>query len=585
MKSRSGLRSRRHPPRAARPLVETLDGRVVLTLLEVVPFYGANGLNSFTTLQAAVTAAHAGDVIQIEPDSDPGNATIALAGNLVIQGDPTYGGAHGLGDSGTEVGTITLYSSNVTITNLYLKDLTINTGVAGTTLSDSIVAEGGLVTQTQGTGTNGANTILGNTFLSGAQLQLGNTAGSSVATASDDQVVDNTFQFDGNTTQISLTNETTGMLFSGNMVSAPSPSGGLPAVAFDDCAGTITGNTIHSRSGGSAITIEDEPGTTRSTDLVVTNNVVHDFTALVTEHDSSANTFTVVVTNNDFAGNVFGMQVLGNNAGTSSDFGSVTVTGNDFSGDSPAISAQDSSTLPTIDAEGNIFSVAHPATVVTPAAQIDVSHPLTGGAANLTSMFLALGEGAPTAAQHSAFDAAPALEQAAVAVRSPMNLKTVVDGLYVSLLGRLPGPGEDQGGINALAHGMTEEQLIDVFVTSPEYVTRVTQGSDYPQGAWVRSLYVNLLGRQPAGSEVTTWLGLLPTIGMSGMAAAFTGSQEFRSNEVEAFYGANTVGFMMMPDILHRTTLATSAEVSGWVNSGLDLLSIEVGFLSVTATH
>ncbi len=132
---------------------------------------------------------------------------------------------------------------------------------------------------------------------------------------------------------------------------------------------------------------------------------------------------------------------------------------------------------------------------------------------------------------------------------------------------------------------MTEEWLIDFFVTSPEYYARVSQGSDNPDGAWIQSLYVNLLGRRPAASEVKAWLGALPTLGMAGVAAAITGSHEFRSLQVEAFYGALPVGVIPAPDILHRGLPATAAEVAGWVNSGLDLLTIEVYFLATTATH
>ncbi len=76
---------------------------------------------------------------------------------------------------------------------------------------------------------------------------------------------------------------------------------------------------------------------------------------------------------------------------------------------------------------------------------IDVTHPLIGGAANLSSMFESLAVGPPVAVQQSAYDSDPALEQAAVAVRSPQDLTAVVDGLYVNLLGRAPRPGRTRG--------------------------------------------------------------------------------------------------------------------------------------------
>jgi hypothetical protein len=38
----------------------------------------------------------------------------------------------------------------------------------------------------------------------------------------------------------------------------------------------------------------------------------------------------------------------------------------------------------------------------------------------------------------------------------------------------------------------------------------------------------------------------------------------------------------VVPELLNRPTLPGPAEVSSWVKSGLDLLSIEVGFVSST---
>ncbi len=132
---------------------------------------------------------------------------------------------------------------------------------------------------------------------------------------------------------------------------------------------------------------------------------------------------------------------------------------------------------------------------------------------------------------------------------------------------------------------MTEESLITLFVTSPEYYARVTQGSDNPDGAWLRSLYVNLLGRQAASAEVRAWLSVLPAAEAAGVAAAIDGSKEFRGNAVRTLYGAIPVGVIPVPDVLRLLGPATDAEVNGWVNTGVDVLSLEAAFLPYIATH
>jgi hypothetical protein len=158
-----------------------------------------------------------------------------------------------------------------------------------------------------------------------------------------------------------------------------------------------------------------------------------------------------------------------------------------------------------------------------------------------------------------------------------------VDRLYVSLLGRNPGGGEDQGWINALASGsINEEQALGLFLTSEEYYDRVTQGSDNPNGAWVQSLYMNLFGRQDTGTAVNAWINAIPQIGLSGVVHLFLTGTEFRTGQVEAFYGAGSVGVIPAPDILKRPTLPSADAVSGWVNSGLDLRNIEVQLLAST---
>src|SRR5262249_15181963 len=99
--------SQRHSPSAhrragsrrpmARLRVEELEGRIALNNRFVVPAGFADGVTNFATLSAALSTNGlvAGDIIQIEPGSNPGdvatNPAAAQVSNLTIQGDPAAG--------------------------------------------------------------------------------------------------------------------------------------------------------------------------------------------------------------------------------------------------------------------------------------------------------------------------------------------------------------------------------------------------------------------------------------------------------------------------------------------------------------
>lgn len=167
--------------------------------------------------------------------------------------------------------------------------------------------------------------------------------------------------------------------------------------------------------------------------------------------------------------------------------------------------------------------------------------------------------------------------------RSPAALTHAVDGFYVDLLGRQPVGGEDQGWVTALQGGATEEQVAAGILASPEFASRAESliGAD-ANTSYVRALYQLLLGRSAEAGEVTFWVNALPTLGRSGVAQAFLGSPEFRSDVVEQLYGFSTspAGTLVneVPDLLHRTAAPNPGEVSFWVASGLDLLRLEQAF-------
>jgi hypothetical protein len=264
--------------------------------------------------------------------------------------------------------------------------------------------------------------------------------------------------------------------------------------------------------------------------------------------------------------------------------------GNDFrgyvggQGGTYAIHTLDLNTPPTtIPARGNIFSVLSPQSVVIPSTNtsIDTANPMLGAGASLAAMFASVA-GAPTMSDQINLGAAPVAKQSAGVVHSTQVATAFVDGLYVSLLGRSPGAGEDQTAVTGLVKStLTEEQLITIFVTSLEYFNKVTQGSAFPNGAWVQSLYTNILGRQGSGTEVNAGItALAGGMTQADLATMFVKSTEFRTHQVQAFYGVPWVGAVFAPNLLKRTSMPTDTGIAAAVNSTMDLLTIEAGILA-----
>jgi hypothetical protein len=169
----------------------------------------------------------------------------------------------------------------------------------------------------------------------------------------------------------------------------------------------------------------------------------------------------------------------------------------------------------------------------------------------------------------------PTLGQAAVAndiIRSHESLTHLTDGLYVQLLGRSAAGGEEQFWVTSLEHGATQEQVITGMLASAEFATHANTliGGINPNANFVQALYQVLLNRTGSASDVNGWVNALPAVGNAGVASAFRSSMEFRTDVVTGLYTS----------LLDRTTAPSAAEVAGWVNSSLDILSIDVAFAS-----
>ncbi len=180
----------------------------------------------------------------------------------------------------------------------------------------------------------------------------------------------------------------------------------------------------------------------------------------------------------------------------------------------------------------------------------------------------------------NALDASLVTPQAVASAiaRSPEALGVLVDGLYQQILQRPCDPVGRASFIAFLESGGTVEQVITIMVISPEYAA-LTGGTD---SGFVQGLYNVLLGRSGSLSEIAAWVGGLPALGRAGVARAILQSAEYRTDVVEALYGSGSGPFAPgagpFPDLLLRGAAPGAAEVSGWVGSGLDILTLEVDF-------
>src|SRR5262249_21364028 len=146
---------------------------------------------------------------------------------------------------------------------------------------------------------------------------------------------------------------------------------------------------------------------------------------------------------------------------------------------------------------------------------------------------------------------------------SPEALGVDVDALYQRFLGRAADPAGRAAFVGYLQAGGTLEGASQSLLASPEYQSHFPTDT-----AFVPSLYQTLLHRTGSNAEVNAWLALLPQLGRAGLAQGFLRSQEFRTWEVGDDY----------IQLLDRPQPASAAEVSAWVGTGLDLLTIDTLF-------
>jgi uncharacterized protein YkwD len=143
---------------------------------------------------------------------------------------------------------------------------------------------------------------------------------------------------------------------------------------------------------------------------------------------------------------------------------------------------------------------------------------------------------------------------------------------YETYLGRTPGNGEEQGWVAGLMQGAREEDVLTGLLGSDEFFNRANtvNASGKASENYIQSLYTVLLHRSASAGEMAGWLAALPGSGRANVVMGFLQSAEYRGDVVGTYYTG----------LLHRKVAPTAGEVNIWVFSGLDFMSMRVGFES-----
>jgi hypothetical protein len=570
-----------------RPSFEHLETRLLLTTRFVVPGNVATDATHFHDLSSAITASNTHDIIQIEPNSVPGAAdgtngtsTINRA-LLTIQGDPSDGPSNL-----PQLGPVTVFANEVTLTNLNLALVNLSNGLVETTITNCLVAT---VFQKLGPSIGNSTVLTDNTFT--GSVALGNTG------SSNDRIVNNTFT-GGN---LELFQETGALVqsntFTGSGIIATGSSASIVGNTIDltgagnfgieflnSGTGTIANNSISTSGQGTGIQIAKATLAANFSCAVSDNDLVLNQVGIAVEGDGTASP-------NAFGTIDLGGGTLGSPGGN--DFHGFTGSGGHFS-----ITTTNSgvATTASVSALDNIFSAMPASTISAGAGTINAgTFPAPVADFNFVAQLYNdfLRRSGSVAELSSWVNALPALATSGVAaaiIRSAEADARLIDALYLKILGRAADPGGEMGWVNMLQQGATEEQVANGLLTSAEFAARsptLANAPATPNVDYIEALYNVLLGRTGSAGEIDGWLNMLPALGRSGVAGAILGSAEFRADVIGSLYFSNPTTQLVSladiaPNLLHRNVAASPAEVAAWANSAMDILSIEAVFAGVS---
>jgi hypothetical protein len=573
----------RRAARKQRLCLESLEDRLTPANVLVVPFSEAVSATQFHTLALAVASAGPNGTVTVEPGASPDTTEpvlISLNG-ITIQGDPNTPAAI------LPSYQLTLDAQNVTLTNLNLQSVSIgssgNNGDAGfldNTISKCVIGTlndfGFASTVTQNTITNSASVT---EFIQNIIFPNGPPPS--------DVISNNTFT-SSNIVLLQVNDAPHGVQITGNTF----VGGSRDAIVLENCwdgnqdANTlIANNTITPGPGADGIELQQVgTGIQQASAAQVDDNIINTQGGvgvfMVMQNDAN---FSATVDGNDFHGNAVGVFVqcsatgVGNQADisvNSNNFRSFNVT--PATAGAGAIVLSDGAST-DITADSNLFGVSQPSSVVftsgnaignVAAGTVSLTNSLmstsliSSPAAFVQTLYLDdLGRvGSASEINQWVTGVYDTQGQAAVVqdiYLSQESLGRIVDSFYLRFLGRQSDAAGRAGWISFLQNGGTEQQMENLFLTSPEYLSHID--TDF-----VQSLYINILGRTGSSSELAGWNNQLQTLGLVGVANGFTGSTENRDNIITADYES----------YLHRAP--TTLQEAGLASSSQDLLIFAV---------
>lgn len=124
--------------------------------------------------------------------------------------------------------------------------------------------------------------------------------------------------------------------------------------------------------------------------------------------------------------------------------------------------------------------------------------------------------------------------------QAPASRARQVQGWFQASLGRSAQPSEEQYFVGALGLGLTEEQALGLFFGSAEHqqaaprLLGTATATPAPE-LLLRSLYRQLLGREPRAEELTFWRQVLEVQGQTTLATSLLGSAEYRQRVVRSY--------------------------------------------------
>jgi Domain of unknown function (DUF4214)/Right handed beta helix region len=558
-------------PRRTSLRLESLEGREVPAVINVIPTSQTEDANNKYTLAAAVTAAANNDTIVIRAGTTPDATAVYIGKPLIVTGDPAFLNI-ALAKYNINVGTV-----SVTIANMNLGDVVVNGGK--TTITNSQMSR---FFELMTANLSGGNILQLNTITSGIFLN-GNNDGTTVT---NDLIDRNTFKT--NEPFAIRLQDANGVTITNNTITSGANGNKIGIGIIGSSANVIVSNNSIMTSGDYGIYIDNSASTATNFVLSarISNNIVNaGSTAFGLSTVRGVNgTMNVMVDGNDFTNNLVGVAINKLSAAAPDngviDLGGGTTTlgssvgGNNFrnyGGTRYAIVTQ-ANTNGTIQAQFNNFSQGvTPASVINDGADnnstalVNTANALSANRSAIQTYYTKLlGRTGSIAELDAWVNVLPQRGLSGVAsdiLYSTESLNRVVQGYYAKYLKRNASGAELSSWITSIRSGVSLEEVQARLVGSIEFANN--SPSDI-----VQTLYVNLLGRTATASEVTAWNAQLPTQGRYGVAFNILRSAESFGSRITGLY----------QKFLHRNPAV--AEINAWFSSPYHTIQVQERLLA-----